>query len=83
MNNRICSSPSDLELESLKAFLQFLTRALILSTKMESATESSEEGCVSHFLRTGLPIRSLEADSCSLDKYDMPAQRTKKKVFPD
>lgn len=59
---------------SLIVFIQCLTRDLILSTKTASATERAEEDCSTHLLGTRFPIRAIEADSCDLDKYDMPVQ---------
>ena len=72
----VASAPSRVfELESIQDCLQFLTRDLILPTKTVSATVDGEEGTVMGSGKIGFPERNLDADSCSLDKYEIPVHQ--------
>ena len=72
----LASAPSPVfELESIQDCLQLLTRDLILPTNTVSATVDGEEGTVMGSGKIGFPDRNLDADSCSLDKYEIPVHQ--------
>lgn len=71
------SSPSVVLSEFLQAVNQFLTRNLILSTNMESATACVKgDGDWKLWIQgKRFPVWYFAADSCALDRYDIPVQR--------
>lgn len=58
--------------ELLHDSLQYLTFDLILSTNTVSATVEGEEDFITRREGRAVPRRILAADSCALDRYDMP-----------
>lgn len=59
----------------MQAFLQCLTRDLILFINIESATNRDDGDGTVQLPADGLLIWSFAASSCALDKYDMPARQ--------
>jgi len=51
-----------------------LTRDLILPTKTVSATVAGEEDTVTESANIGFSERNFDADSCALDKYEIPVK---------
>lgn len=62
---------------SLQELIQCLTRDLILSANTESATVCPDGDCTVQVICDAFPILSIAADSCDLDKYDMPVRSRK------
>lgn len=62
---------------SLQELIQCLTRDLILSANTESATVCPDGDCTLRVICDAFPILSIAADSCDLDKYDMPVRSRK------
>lgn len=58
----------------MQAFFQCLTRDLILSVNIESATDREDGDGAVQLPADGFLIWSFAASSCALDKYDMPAR---------